>query len=255
MGKLDNKIAIVTGGGTGIGQAIALEFAREGADIAVASRNMANLEEVEKEIKALGRRSLAIVTDVKMEEQVQQMAKRAADEFGRIDILVNNSGILLRAELLDMSEELWQDVLDTNLKSVFLCTQAVAPYMMERKYGKIINLGSCSGRGWNYPGMAIYSASKAAVHELTKCYARELGPYNINVNALAPGVIETAIFRGGRTPEQVEQVLAVHRKNAILGRLGQPEEVAKLAVFLASDDASYITGQTIPIDGGKTDRM
>jgi len=216
---------------------------------------MANLEKVTEEIKAWGRRSLPIATDVRVKEQVQNMVKQAIDEFGKIDILVNNSGIVRRAVLLDMTEEVWDDVLNTNLKSVYLCTQAVAKYMMEQRYGKIINMASMSGRGWNYPSLAGYAASKAGVIELTKCYAKELGSYGINVNAIAPGLIQTTIYLAGRTPEQVEQFLEDNRKATVLGKLGTTQDIANLALFLASDDSSFISGQTIPIDGGRTDRM
>jgi len=255
MGKLDKRVAVITGGGTGLGRAIALEFAKEGADVVVTSRNLANLEKVTEEVRALGRRSLAIATDVRSKEQIQNMAKKAIDEFGRIDILVNNSGITRRATLQDMTEETWDEVLDTNLKSVFLCTQAVAKYMVEQKYGKIVNMASIAGRGWNYPTLAAYCASKAGVSELTKVYAKELGPYGINVNAIAPGLIRTDIYVRGRTPEQVKEFEKQNIKTAILGRLGEPEDIAKLALFLASEDSSFMTGQTVPIDGGRTDRM
>jgi len=256
MGKLDRKVALITGGGVGIGKGIALEFAKEGANIAIASRNLANLEKTAAEVKALGRYAIAIATDVRVKEQVQKMVKRTVDEFGRIDILVNNSGVLHRfPSLLEVTEESWDTVIDTNLKSVFLCTQAVAPYMIKQKYGKIINLSSVAGRGWNYPGFASYPASKAGVSELTKCYAKELGPYNINVNAMAPGAIVTEIMSRGRTPEEFAAVQEGFKKVAVLGKVGYPEDVAKLALFLASEDSSFITGQTIPIDGGRTDRM
>jgi len=255
MGKLDQRVAIITGGGTGLGRSIALEFAKEGADVIVSSRNMANLEKVVEAIKVLGRRSLAIATDVRGKEQIRNMVKRTLDEFSRIDILVNNAGIIRRALLLDMTQEDWDDVLDTNLKSIFLCTQAVVKQMMEQRYGKVINMASISGRGCNTPGSSVYCASKAAVIELTKCYAKELGSYGINVNAIAPGLIQTDIYTVGRTLEQVRELEERSRKAAVLGRLGTPEDIAKLALFLASEDSSFISGQTIPIDGGRTDRM
>lgn len=255
MGRLDNKTALITGGGTGIGRNIALEFAKEGADVVVSSRNLANLDKVANEIKAMGRRSLAIAADVRVKKQVQNMVKRTIDELGRIDILVNNAAVLLRAELLDVTEKLWDDILDTNLKSVFLCTQAVAKYMIEQRYGKIINMSSVSGRGQNYPGLATYCASKAGIIELTKCYAKQLGPCGINVNAIAPGFVKTAMSTVGRTPEQAEQMSEYHRNAAVLGKLGTTQDIANLALFLASEDSSFISGQTIPVDGGRTDRM
>ena len=145
--------------------------------------------------------------------------------------------------------------MDTNLKSVFLCTQAIVGHMMERKYGKIINIASINGRGWNMPGLSNYSAAKAGVIELTKCYAKELGPYGINVNAIAPGLIRTDIYVRGRTPEQIKEFEERNIKAAVLGRLGEAEDIARLALYLASEDSSFISGQTIPIDGGRTDRM
>ena len=255
MGRLDNKVAIVTGGGSGIGKAISLEFAREGADVAIASRSLTKLEKVVDEIKALGRRSLAIATDVRVKEQVQDMVKQTVNEFGKIDILVNNSGVIRRAVLWDVTEEDWDAMVDTNLKSVFLCTQAVAKQMMEQKYGKIVNIASAAGRGCHQPWLSTYAATKAGVIELTRCYARDLGPYNVNVNAIAPGFIETPIIYINRTEEEVEKIRQFHRERAVVGRIGTPEDIAKLTVYLVSDDSSFISGQALPIDGGRTDRM
>ncbi|MFC1937184.1 SDR family NAD(P)-dependent oxidoreductase [Chloroflexota bacterium] len=255
MGKLDGKVAIVTGGGTGIGLNIAIDFAKAGADVVVTSRKLVNLEKAVKEIEALGKRPLAIATDVRFKDQVQNMVKRTIDELGKVDILVNNAGINIRCVLPEMTGEMWDGMIDTNLKGVFLCTQAVAPYMMKQKYGKIINMASMAGRGWNHPGTSCYSASKAGVIELTRCYARELGSYNINVNAIAPGYVLTDINIVGRTPEEVEAAKERSRKAAVIGRTGTTQDIAPLVLFLASDDSSYITGQTIPIDGGRTDRM
>jgi len=255
MGKLDNRIALVTGGGTNIGKGIALELAKEGADVAVASRNLAKLEEVVGEIKAMGRHSLAVATDVRVKEQVQSMVKQVLDEFGRIDILVNNSGVTRRALIVDMSQEDWDDVIATNLTGVFYCIQAVARRMMERKYGKIINISSISGKGGIGPTLANYCAAKAGVVQLTKVAARELGPYGINVNAIAPGAVESTIYLARRTPQEVEEWLAESRRVALMGRIGTPEDIGKLAAFLASDDSSFICGETIVIDGGRIDRM
>ncbi|MCK4388235.1 MAG: 3-oxoacyl-ACP reductase FabG [Dehalococcoidia bacterium] len=255
MGKLDQRVAIITGGGTGIGRNIALEFAKEGAKVVIGSRNMANLEKVVEEIKALGGHSLAIATDVSVAEQVRSMVKQTVDKFGRIDILVNNAGILHSATLLEMTEQDWDDVLDINLKGVFLCTQAVARYMMEQRYGKIINISSNSGRGGGLDDCANYCVSKAGVIQLTKSSAFELGPYGINVNAIAPGIIQTSIYKVGRTPEQIKEFEEETIRATVLGKLGVPEDIARLALFLASEDSSFISGQTIPVDGGRTDRM
>lgn len=255
MGKLDNKVALVTGGGTNIGKGIALEFAKEGADVVVSSRSLANLEKVVEDVRAMGRRSLAIATDVRIKEQVQGMVKQMLEEFGRIDILVNNSGITRRALIVDMPQEDWDDVIATNLTGVFYCIQAVARQMMERKYGKIINISSISGKGGIGPTLANYCAAKAGVVQLTKVAARELGPCGINVNAIAPGAVESTIYLARRTPQEVEEWLAESRRVALMGRIGTPEDIGKLALYLASDDSSFICGETIVIDGGRIDRM
>ncbi len=256
MGKLDQRVAIVTGGGTGIGRSIALALAKEGADVVVCSRKMANLEKVAEEVKALGRRSLAIAADVSVKKQVQNMVKQTVDEFGRIDILVNNAGILRIATILETTEQDWGEVIDINLKGVFLCTQAVAKQMMAQKYGKIINISSICGRGGALGDGPSYCVSKAGVIQLTQNAAFELGPYGINVNCIAPGLILTPMARSTqKTAEEFEQFLEERKKAAVLDRLGNPEDIARVALFLASEAASFISGQTIPVDGGRTNRM
>ena len=255
MGKLDQRVAIVTGGGTGIGRSIALAFAKEGADVVICSRKKANLEKVAEEIKALGRRSLAVATDVSVKKQVQNMVQQTVDEFGRVDILVNNAGILRIATILETTEQDWDEVIDINLKGVFLCTQAVAKYMMEQRYGKIINISSICGRGGALGDGPGYCVSKAGVIQLTQNAAFELGSYGINVNSIAPGLIMTPMAYEDKTPEELEQLLEERRKAAVLDRLGNPEDIATVALFLASEAASFISGQTIPVDGGRTNRM
>lgn len=256
MGKLDKKVAIITGGGTGIGRTISLTFANEGAKVVVGSRNIANLVEVVKEIKLLRRQSLAIATDVGVKQQVENMVDQTMHEFGRIDILVNNAGILRATGIVDTSEEVWDEVMDINLKGVFLCTQAVAKYMIKQQYGKIINIASISGRGGGLDDGPSYCTSKAGVIQLTQNAAFELGPYGINVNCIAPGLIITPmVYGGGRTREEVQAYLEGRKSAAVLGRLGEPEDIAKVALFLASEDSSFISGQTIPVDGGRTNRM
>ncbi len=256
MGKLDKKVAIITGGGTGIGRTISLTFANEGAKVVVGSRNIANLAEVVKEIKLLRRQSLAIATDVGVKQQVENMVDQTMHEFGRIDILVNNAGILRATGIMDTSEEVWDEVMDINLKGVFLCTQAVAKYMIKQQDGKIINIASISGRGGGLDDGPSYCTSKAGVIQLTQNAAFELGPYGINVNCIAPGLIITPmVYGGGRTREEVQAYLEGRKSATVLGRLGEPEDIAKVALFLASEDSSFISGQTIPVDGGRTNRM
>lgn len=176
-------------------------------------------------------------------------------EFGRLDILVNNAGVTRRAELLDMSEEDWDYVLDTNLKGVFFCSQAAARQMIAQRYGKIINISSIAGKGWTDVGGINYSASKAAIIQLTKACARALGPYGINVNAIAPGSVDTPLLYANRTPEQVQAYKDNAIERAAIGRLGVPGDIANGVLFLASDHSSFIDGQTVSIDGGRFDLM
>jgi len=253
--KLEGKIAIVTGGGTGLGKAMALEFADAGADVVVCSRNKDNIEKVRDEIIALGRRSLAIATDVCVKEQVTNMVKKVIDEFGRVDILVNNSGTNRRMSIVDFTEDAWDLVIDTNLKGVFLCTQAVAKHMIKQKYGKIINITSTAALGGIQIESSAYAASKFGVIGFTKASAREFGQYGINVNAIAPGRILTDIVYASRTPEEVEHFTKVGKEACLLGRLGVPEDIARLALFLASDDSSFVNAQTIACNGGRTNLM
>ena len=208
-----------------------------------------------EEIKALGRRSLAVATDVSVKEQVQNLVSQAVDEFGKIDILVNNAGVIRDATLLEMTEEDWDYVVDINLKGAFLCIQAVAKYMVERRYGKIINISSICGRGGSLEDKACYCASKAGVIQLTKNAAYELGEYGIGVNCVAPGLIITPMVHRGRSPEQLEQLIDDRKRVAVVGRVGDPQDIANVALFLASEDSSFINGQTVPVDGGRIDRM
>lgn len=253
--KLGGKKAIVTGGGTGIGKAIALEFAGAGADIAICSRNVQNIEKVRDEIIALGRDSMAVSMDIRVREDVDNMVQQVIDEFGRIDILVNNAGTNRPTPVLDLTEDTWNLILDTNLKGLFFCTQAVARHMVKQKSGKIINISSTASMGANEPGQAAYAASKTGVNAFTKACAREFGPYGINVNAIAPGRILTPLVYASRTPEQVEKFLETGKSAAVLGRLGTVEEIAHLALFLASDDAAFITAEIIACNGGRTNLM
>ena len=198
---------------------------------------------------------MAIVTDVCVKDQVDNMVEKVIDEFGKIDILVNNAGTSRNIPILDLTEDVWDLILDTNLKGMFLCTQAVAKHMVEQKYGKIINIASTAALGAIEPGQAAYATSKFGVIGFTKASAREFGPYGINVNAIAPGRILTGIVYTHRTPEQVKQFIEVGKTACILGRLGTPEDIAHLALFLASDDASFINAEIVACNGGRTNLM
>ncbi|CDO02268.1 3-oxoacyl-ACP reductase FabG [Oceanobacillus picturae] len=242
---LQGKNALVTGASRGIGREIALELARQGANVAVNfSGNEAKAQQVVEEIKAIGRKAIKVQADVANETSVKEMVKEVIGEFGTLDILVNNAGVTRDNLLMRMKEEEFDQVINTNLKGVFVCTKAVTRQMMKQKAGQIINVSSIVGVSGN-PGQANYVAAKAGVIGLTKTTAKELASRNIRVNAVAPGFISTDMT-DALTDEQQAGMLDM----IPLGKLGKPEEVAKVVRFLASEDASYITGQTIHIDGG-----
>ncbi|GEN30395.1 3-oxoacyl-[acyl-carrier protein] reductase [Cerasibacillus quisquiliarum] len=242
---LTDQVALVTGASRGIGREIALELARHGAHVAVNyAGSKEKAESVVQEIESLGRKAIAIQADVKDEQSVKTMVKKVTDTFNRLDILVNNAGITKDNLIMRMKEKDFTDVIDTNLKGVFLCTKAVARTMMKQRSGRIINMASIVGVTGN-PGQANYVAAKAGVIGLTKTTAKELASRNILVNAVAPGFITTDMT-AVLTDEQKEDML----KLIPLTKLGQPEHIAKVVRFLASDDASYITGQVIHVDGG-----
>lgn len=242
---VDGRIALVTGASRGIGKAVALALAANGADVAVNYAGSAQAAEaVAEEIRAMGRKALVVQADVSDAASVQQMMEKVTAEFGRVDILVNNAGITRDGLLMRMKDEDWAAVLNTNLNGVYHCTKAVVKGMMKQRYGRIINMTSVVGVMGN-AGQANYAASKAGVIGFTKSVAKELGSRGITVNALAPGYIESDMTAG--LPEKVKEEMAT----AIpLGKMGQPADVAQAVVFLASDWASYITGQTLHVDGG-----
>lgn len=243
--NLEGKIALVTGASRGIGSEIALELARQGADVAVNfSGSEAKANEVVDEIKTLGRDAFAVKCDVSNAAQVALMVKETVERFGKLDILVNNAGITKDNLIMRMKEEEWDDVININLKGVFLCSKAVTRQMMKQRMGRIINIASIVGVSGN-PGQANYVAAKAGVIGLTKTTAKELASRNITVNAVAPGFISTDM-----TDKLSEEVKAEMLKQIPLARLGEPKDIAKVTAFLASDDASYITGQTLHINGG-----
>jgi len=242
--KLEGKVALVTGGGRGIGREIALLFGREGADVVLCDVNLADAQAVQKEIEAMGRRAMSFETDVTDFKKVEEMVNLILDNLRRIDILVNNAGITRDNLLLRMSEEDWDKVLAVNLKGVFNGTKAVSRVMVKQRGGKIINIASIIGIMGN-AGQANYAASKGGIISFTKSVARELASRNVNANAIAPGFIQTAMTDRLK-PDQRDAMLA----NIPLNRLGVPADVAQACLFLASSDADYITGQTLVVDGG-----
>ena len=242
---LTGKCAVVTGASRGIGRAIALELANQGAKVVVNySGSEQKAMQVVEEIKANGGEAIAVQANVSHSESVQQLMKTAIDTFGSLDILVNNAGITRDNLLMRMKDDEWDDVINTNLKGVFLCTKAVTRQMMKQRAGRIINISSIVGVAGN-PGQANYVAAKAGVIGLTKTTAQELASRNILVNAIAPGFITTEMTDG--LPEDLKEVML---KQIPLAKLGQPEDIAKAVAFFASDNANYITGQTLHIDGG-----
>lgn len=243
--NLTGKVALVTGASRGIGQATAIELAKAGADIVVNFiGNEAVADETVEKIEALGRKALKIKADVSNAEEVQAMVDEAHAAFGHIDILVNNAGITRDGLLIRMKDSDWDDVLNINLKGVYLVSKAVAKIMVKQRSGHIINMTSVSGVTGNV-GQANYAAAKAGVIGFTKTCAKELAARGITVNAIAPGFIETAMT--DVLPEKIKEGIAA---SIPFGRMGQPEEIASVVTFLASDFASYVTGQVLNVDGG-----
>jgi len=247
--KLSGKVAIVTGGGSGIGRAIALEFAKEGADIVIAySRNDANAQESARMIEALGRRVMVSKTDVSDARAVEEMFDAITKKFNRMDILVNNAGVYFPGIIPDLPESSWDRVLDVDLKGAFLCTKEFARHLRTvSKPGKVVNIGSVHGtRTWK--GASNYAAAKGGLITLTKSMALDLAEFGINVNLVSPGAIDVEAEREGRAAQG--DYMSRIEKEVPLKRIGKPIEVARLVLFLASDESDYITGTEIVIDGG-----
>jgi 3-oxoacyl-[acyl-carrier protein] reductase len=242
--KLEGRVALVTGASQGIGRACAQALAQEGATVAAAARNREKLDELVAEIAAAGGKAAAFVMDVADEDQVKSAIKSALGQFGKIDILVNNAGITRDQLVMRMKRADWDAVLNTNLTSAYLCIQQVIGSMLKQRWGRIINITSVFGQ-IGQAGQANYSASKAGLIGLTMAMAREVASRNITCNAVAPGFIDTSM-----TAALSEEFKQIAVKNIPLGRVGSPEEVASAVRFLASDEASYITGHVLNVNGG-----
>lgn len=254
--KLNDKIAIVTGAGRGIGEAISIRLAKEGVDIVVCDIDFNNAQKTAEEIKATGQRSLAIRTDVSKSSDVEKMVNLAMEKFGRIDILVNNAGIVIVKPIVELEEEEWDKIINVDLKGIFLCSKAVAKVMINQKNGKIINISSDSGKT-GYALFAHYNAAKFGVIGFTQGLAKELAPYKINVNAVCPGIVGTKMwdYAGEELRKRLglskEKALKMFVKQIPLGRLETPQDVAGIVAFLASQDADFMTGQAINVTGGR----
>lgn len=247
---LTGQVAVVTGAGRGIGRAIAIALAQAGADVALLARTAGELAETQGLIEAQGRRAVVATVDIAAGAEVRRAADEVLAAFdGRVDILVNNAGTVGRSSIVSMPEEEWDRVLDTNLKGTFLCTQAFVPSMIARGSGRIVNLASTFGMV-GHPDRAAYAASKGGIVQLTRQFAAELAPQGINVNAVGPAIIKTALVAPLIQPGMPYGEAGLRKTP--LGRFGEPEDVAWPVVFLCSPAASYITGQTLMVDGGWT---
>jgi NAD(P)-dependent dehydrogenase (short-subunit alcohol dehydrogenase family) len=253
---LADQVAIVTGAGHGIGRATALALGRAGAHVAVADVDAAAAKATADAVAALGRRSLALDTDVGDLAAIDRMVQAVTGAFGRIDVLVNNAGVTRRAYIMDLTEQDWDRIMRVNAKGVFFCLQRVAREMIPRRGGRIVNIASIAGKGYAGTSNAIYAASKGSVISLTRTAAQQLARHDINVNAICPGITVTALSEANVAVRARDEGLPVEemtrRRNAVipLGRPNDPEDVAALAVFLASPAARNVTGQSLNVDGG-----
>jgi 3-oxoacyl-[acyl-carrier protein] reductase len=247
MGRLEEKAAVVTGGGRGVGRAISLAYAKEGADVIVnyATKDQPAQEVVEM-IQKMGRKAVAVKGNVAIKADAERIIQSAVEHFGKIDILVNNAGATKTAMLYKMTEEQWDEVVDIHLKGPFLCIQAASKYMMEQKRGRIINVTSTAGLAGT-KGQINYSSAKGGVLALTKSAARELAGYGITVNVILLGIVSTEMSEKIRSDPKLKEI---YMGRILLGRFAEPEEVAPAFVFLASDESNYITGQLLCVDGG-----
>jgi len=251
--KLEGKVALVTGASRGIGRAVALKLAREGASVAVNYVNgTKEAENVANEIKAMGRRAITIKADVSNREQVKKMFGEVTRSLGSVDILVNNAGILIPTNLMETTEGDWDRVMAINLKGPFNCIQEAAKLMIPRKSGKIVNISSISGLGCAPTGEGAYGCSKAGLIALTSVAAQDLGPYGINVNCVAPGWTKTDMTNAKSGPKAEE--INVRKANlSAMRRIGDPQDIANVVLFLASEESSFVSGQVVVADGGRMD--
>jgi 3-oxoacyl-[acyl-carrier protein] reductase len=240
------RVAVVTGGGRGIGKGIAGKLAAAGADVIVGDIDMAQAQLTANELSRKNKKVMAAQIDVCREESVAELITRALDEFGNVDILINNAGIMFRTRLMDISVDEWERILQVNLTGPFLCTKAVIPVMKKNGFGRIVNISSSAGRSVSTLGGVHYTASKAGLLGLTRAVAKEVAPFGITVNAVCPGLIDTQMARETTTQEELENFL----DSFPIKRLGSSEEIGDLVVFLCSENASYITGASIDINGG-----
>lgn len=252
--RVEGKVAIVTGAGQGMGEAVAKKLSSEGAKLALVDIESSGIAKVAHDIRHLGPlfqkegevEVIEIQADVTLSANVLNMVEKVVDRFGTIDILVNNAGVLRPTKLLDIPEDEWDWVIDVNMKGTFLCTQAVIPVMIKQKSGVIVNFSSTAGKNISTAGGIHYTASKAGTLGITRHAAKEVAPYNIRVNAVCPGLIDTPMVRGTLSEEHIKG----YEDSFPIPRMGQPEEVADLVAFLVSDESSYITGAALDINGG-----
>ncbi|MDF2652006.1 MAG: 2-deoxy-D-gluconate 3-dehydrogenase [Paenibacillus sp.] len=246
--QIINKIALVTGAGRGIGRALAIGLAEAGADVALFARTASDIEEVAHEIRALGRKAYPFTVDVTNREQIEEAVQQIIEQTGRLDILVNNAGMNIRSQALAVTDEEWDTIMQTNLKSAFLCSQIVGRHMQQKEYGRIINIASVAGQVALRTGV-VYAATKAAMIQMTKVLALEWGKYGINVNSIGPWYFKTPLTEKIlANPDYLAEIIA----RTPLGRVGELEELVGPTVFFASDAANYVTGQTLFVDGGMT---
>lgn len=256
MERLANQTIIVTGGGRGIGRAIALRFAREGATVVIAEREAAAGEQAAKAARELGAEALFIPTDLARLDDIEQLASKVHQRFGRIDGLVNNAAVTRSLDFFAVSEADWDWINNVNAKGLFFCMQRIAKVMKEQAAGKIINIASIAGKGYPLTSNIAYAGSKGAVIAMTRVAAHALGPFNINVNAICPGVTRTELYhevvkgKAAALGKPVDDIIATFDRGIPIGRSNTPEDIADLAVFLASSEASNVTGQSWNVDGG-----